>query len=875
MSKPVLFVFCAFALAASPAAAAQGAFAYVYDGTNVVRRVAVKNVKTSGPHRTLSWKADGDFAQCGVGFEFTAENWSTDNYVFAPAAVYDGNRFDIAHVRYAPYILDWGMPAKAGRPVVTTAIHHLNKDGSDARIDFLAGETAAPMAGWWDAAKKEGHLYLADPATPLGETGFSIRESPGKGTCAFAIAAPGVRTTKYTMCRSRREDCGDRAPSVKKGAVLKFGVSVIDFKAENIDEFLARAFDVRKLRTGRTVHAKTEDPETVIRQILENEDATHWYEDARKGIGYYCNQPRGNSPFGHIQLGWNGVPVYLLPLLERPTPERLRRCALCWDSISKMNGRCGLYYAICRRGEILGDAFGHMTKLRDHAMLRRTAITVYYGIQSLRKMESLGVEIKPEWKESVRKACDGMDALWKRYGRLGQYVKVDSGEIHSPNSTNGALVPGALALASAYFGNPAYLETAKATARHLYAHDLAKGYCGGGPAEILQAPDSESSCELGESFIALWELTGEREWIEKAKAAAAMYATWVEAFDYPFSKSSRMGRLGIKATGSVWASVQNRHSAPGAYVMSADWLVKLSQATGDSRYAQVFYDTALNIAQYATTAKNRFMPKGRPGTLTERVNTCDWEGRRGIGAVPDRDSNQAWENVALLSLMALQKNTLYRPREIDASWCSLGTSITWYDSRVDNARGKFIRGYQSRVLDVLRFKRFVNCGVNGGVVASQYGKIAKADVYTIEHGINDWGHGVKIGTPADYASNATNGTFYANYRILVDRIRAVNPDAKIVLCTPRKGYGFGKYLPPKESMPHHGIHLREYAAAVREIAKMEGFVVADFYANCGEEEELAGLSIDVALHPNDAGYQRMADELIKAFDRIYPASQPK
>ena len=293
------------------------------------------------------------------------------------------------------------------------------------------------------------------------------------------------------------------------------------------------------------------------------------------------------------------------------------------------------------------------------------------------------------------------------------------------------LVPGALALASKYFGNPAYMDTAKETARYLYEHDLAKGYCGGGPAEILEAPDSESSCELGESYIALWELTGEKEWVEKAKAAAAMYASWVEAFDYPFPKTSRMGKLGIKATGSVWASVQNRHSAPGPYVMSADWLVKLSQAAGDSRYAQVFYDTALNIAQYATTEKNHFMPKANPGTLTERVNTCDWEGRGRIGGVGDRDSNQAWENVALFTLMALEKNTLYRPREINATWCSLGTSITWYNSNVDNARGKFTRSYQDRVLDVLRFKWFINRGVNGGVVASQHGKISKADYYTM------------------------------------------------------------------------------------------------------------------------------------------------
>ncbi len=67
-----------------------------------------------------------------MGFEFVATNWTTKNYVFAPAAIYDGNRFDISYVRYAPYITDWEMPRKPNRPVVTTNIHHLNKNGKDA-----------------------------------------------------------------------------------------------------------------------------------------------------------------------------------------------------------------------------------------------------------------------------------------------------------------------------------------------------------------------------------------------------------------------------------------------------------------------------------------------------------------------------------------------------------------------------------------------------------------------------------------------------------------------------------------------------------------------------------------------------------------------
>ncbi len=127
---------CCCVLAALTAAA-QNAFVYQYDGMNETNRVAVKSVKVSGANRTLTWTADRDYPQCGVGFEFVADNWTTKNYVFAPAAIYDGNRFDISYVRYAPYITDWEMPRKPNRPVVTTNIHHLNKNGKDARIDFI------------------------------------------------------------------------------------------------------------------------------------------------------------------------------------------------------------------------------------------------------------------------------------------------------------------------------------------------------------------------------------------------------------------------------------------------------------------------------------------------------------------------------------------------------------------------------------------------------------------------------------------------------------------------------------------------------------------------------------------------------------------
>ena len=210
-------------------------------------------------------------------------------------------------------------------------------------------------------------------------------------------------------------------------------------------------------------------------------------------------------------------------------------------------------------------------------------------------------------------------------------------------------------------------------------------------------------------------------------------------------------------------------------------------------------------------------------------------------------------------------------RAVPLTWCSLGTSISWYNNHVAPS---FTKGYQTRVMEKIKFAGFVNRGVNAGCVNSAIGSVVQAGFYTIEHGVNDWGNRVKPGTIADYEKNTGTGTFAGGYRKVIDAIRAVSPEAKIVLCTPRKAYGFGNYLPATcEGQKDGGYYLKDYVEIVRAIAAKEGFIVADFYANCGEQDELASLSIDKALHPNDAGYQKMADELVKAILKQFPDAE--
>lgn len=231
-----------------------------------------------------------------------------------------------------------------------------------------------------------------------------------------------------------------------------------------------------------------------------------------------------------------------------------------------------------------------------------------------------------------------------------------------------------------------------------------------------------------------------------------------------------------------------------------------------------------------------------------------------------------------VALAAFTLTSFAQKRHIDAHWCALGTSITWYNENASTSNGGFKRGYQSRVMDKLQFSKYSNKAVNGGALKTALNQVITADYYTIEHGVNDWGQGIPVGTLDDYINNKNNGTFAAEYRKLIDKIFELNKKAKVVLCTQRKAYGFSGYLPDNCNSPKNGIYAHEYADMVKKIAAYEGFPVADFFYQCGGQRDLLGQSLNNAranigyyndaVHPNDIGFQRMADVLIDALEKV-------
>lgn len=251
------------------------------------------------------------------------------------------------------------------------------------------------------------------------------------------------------------------------------------------------------------------------------------------------------------------------------------------------------------------------------------------------------------------------------------------------------------------------------------------------------------------------------------------------------------------------------------------------------------------------------------------------------------------------------------PKQLE--WMAIGDSITYLNDHPKETGNRITKGYMTLVTEKLPHIHFTNIGKNGwttGNIAGSIDKlgIEKADIYSVFLGTNDWWQGRKIGNMADYEANTGKETVYGAFRIITDKIKSLNPSAKVILMTPLqrvdfvyinsfKNNAYGSYKDKK------GQKLSEVADAIIEIAKKENYEIVDLYNKSGinlknmvkfkrlkdpktgqyrnykypdfidipfnpETDEYpypieaSNMTYD-GLHPSDKGYQKISKMLVK------------
>ena len=581
----------------------------------------------------------GILKQSSVSVDIVYANWSEKNYVLLPAAAYNGNRFAWRRLRYSPKLHDI-KDIGPDKPMIINDVPKLSDNGGVSRIQERSGSMSTPSVGYYSDSLHQSVWMLTEQGNSLGDYGIDIEESRNRKKATVSITSPVVREQyNYIICNARNPSW-DVPKDFKAGDKVVIHFRLYEYPATELQDLFDRFSKIRKDVLPEKPSLNTLPYSACLQTLEQKYNQQNFVEQ----YGYYSIGMRENF-LQDWQIGWTGGMITTLPLLFSENEQTRKNVIRNFDWLFP-NGisPSGFYWDAGQKGNewFGGDIRNAHTK--NWHLIRKSGDAVWYITKQFMLMEKMGIQVKQSWKDGNQKVCDAFVQLWKKYHQLGQFVDSQTGEIIVGGSSSGAIVPAALSIASQYYHNPAYLETAKEIGEYFNQNFTKKGISCGGPGDALQDPDSESSEALVESYISLYEATGEKKWLTIAEYAAKQFATWVVSYNYQYIDTTAFFKANIHTMGGVYANTQNKHSAPGICSGSGIGLLKLYRYTGNPFYSNLLKDIAHNIPQYLPHPKK---PLGNApfGWVSERVNMTDWEGPQSIGYILPIST---WAETALL-----------------------------------------------------------------------------------------------------------------------------------------------------------------------------------------------------------------------------------
>ncbi len=555
-----------------------------------------------------------------------------DNYVFIPACCYAGNQFDVRECRYPPMFQL--SDTKTNMPVTITNVPRLNQDGS-GKIEVTTGDAAVPCIGVFSPSEKRGILVFT--VQEIGGKNIGLAYENGE----IRLTWPARREKIYRMCSMY----DNPEPWIDEPAEIEH--RILDFTCESLADFYRVFFENRKIMGLDCEYPAVLPPEEQFAIQRKKFNTMNWHDE----LGFYMvGTNRKHSQVW--QPGWIGGAMSGYALMKLGGEIETEREMSTLRFLFSTQTESGFFHGIVdNEGKVFGDGFNVQGAENWH-LIRKSSDVLYFLFKHFRLMQERNLPIPEEFIEGAKKTADGFVRLWKTYGQFGQFIDVYTGELCVGGSTSAGIAPAGLAEAYRFFGDKKYLATAEESAEYYYQTSLSRGYTTGGPGEILQCVDSESAFGLLESYVVLYDVTGNDKWLRYATENAHYCSSWVVSYNYRFPENSEFGSLGMKTVGSVFANIQNKHSAPGICTLSGDSLLKLWRWTNNSLYLELAKDIALTISQYMSTEQRpiydwKILPEERTGIdfatleahrtpagfINERVNMSDWEGDRCIGGV--------------------------------------------------------------------------------------------------------------------------------------------------------------------------------------------------------------------------------------------------
>lgn len=328
----------------------------------------------------------------------------------------------------------------------------------------------------------------------------------------------------------------------------------------------------------------------------------------------------------NTMIGWCSGSMTALPLLY--FGEKYRDFAVKYlDFISTQgNSRSGVKYPVYD---------GNVWMTKDHPQyakdgydhLRFYCEYLYYLGICIR-YEKKGGHVHPTWESEFERGVEILLDIWEREKDFGLYWDL-SGErvrVYRKGSGAGAFALLALGEALLHFREEALVHAFQSACLFYYERCVKSGRCNGGPADIIEADDSESIAALSNALVQCYKIFGGEQNLKMATHACRLFCSWVVNYAPKMPYGTLFENVCVK--GGVIANIQNRHIGPGICTNSARFLYDLGKLSGDDRWIALYNDVkaaAINCITtydgefYGTSPNEPFMR----GMLSEQINMGD------------------------------------------------------------------------------------------------------------------------------------------------------------------------------------------------------------------------------------------------------------
>jgi hypothetical protein len=578
---------------------------------------------------------EGQISNASVSLEMGIDDWSLDNYLLMPAAVYNGNRYPAVVSDYMPF---WNDPSQLGvdKPIMLSNQPRLNYNDGASKIQLRSGSMSIPSVGIQNPETKLGTWVFFNQGNEQGDYGVTFTENKSRNQAVLSLVSPVVREKTQYYIANNDAPSEDILANFVKGDVISFNLKMVQFGANNRQDLFNKWIDYRKDYHPKDIKITDCSLSNAFKTVEEKFNRQNW-----RDLGYYAVGTTDNF-FQDWQIGWTGGMITTLPLLLEGKQISKERVIKNFDWLyEKGVAPTGYYYDVVFKNKPSG-AFP-LKALGDSLLLtRKNADATYYIYKQFMALNELGIPVKEKWEIGNENALKAQINTWKKYGQLGQFVNQETGRLVIGNTTSSGIFPASLCAAYNYTGNKAYIAYAEEIGEYFYKNFIQKGLVCGGPGDAMQSFDSESSYALLVSMVDLYETTKNEKWLQRSIEMANQFSTWVVGYDYKFPEGSLYHKLGMRSTGGVYANTQNQHAGPGICTHSGEALLKLYRFTNNQFYLDLCADIVHSLPQFLSRSESPIKCL-EDGWVSERINMTDW--LEGIG---ETMCGSTWAETALL-----------------------------------------------------------------------------------------------------------------------------------------------------------------------------------------------------------------------------------